>query len=184
MSELKCKICGKESSTFSGLSLHVVKSHNIDKKTYYTKYMGNPVGICPCGKETTFKNIVTGFDKFCSIKCSANAKETHEKYAETCIKKYGVDSASKTIEYKESIKAKTLSKFGVESVFQSSEFKEKSKNTCLEKYGTERASQSDVIKDKIKETCIDKYGVEYTIQLPSAIEGRSNVLKSKFGDKK
>jgi hypothetical protein len=180
MSEFTCKICTKWCSSLNSLATHIGMAHKIDKKIYYTKYMGNPVVFCECGKETKFRGMNVGFDKFCSNKCSANSKTTRDKYTETCIEKYGVESASKTTEYKESIKEKNLAKFGVESVFQTEEFKEKSKVTCLEKYGTEQASQNTDIKLKMKNTCIDKYGVSSTVELPQAIEGRKHVLKSTY----
>lgn len=182
MEQFKCKICSRTFTSIGALSLHVVKAHKIDKKTYYVQYMGNKLGICSCGKETSFRGLVVGFDTHCSIKCSANSKETREKYADTCVDRYGVVSKSKTDEYKEATKEANLLKYGVEFRCQTEEFKEKSKQTCLIKYGTERASQNVDVIEKGKKTCIERFGVESAVLLPTTIENRNRILKEKFGE--
>ena len=144
--------------------------------------MDNVLGVCACGKETSFRGLAVGFDSHCSIKCSANSKETREKYADTCIDRYGVVSKSKTDEYKEATKEANLLKYGVESRCRTEEFKEKSKQTCLIKYGTERASQNADVIEKGKKTCIERFGVEFAVLLPTTIENRNRILKEKFGE--
>ena len=182
--ELICKICDKHFPNASALSLHVVKGHKINKIIYYTQHLGNPIGICACGKQTKFRGIVVGFDKFCSIKCSANAEEVRQKYAETCIERYGEVSKSKTDAYKEAEKSRNLKELGVESRFQTEEFKEKSKKTCEVKYGVDRASKNETVKQKGKQTCLERYGVETAVRLPSVIQKREESLESKFGESK
>lgn len=182
MNYFTCKICNRYCNSLNSLATHIGVSHKIDKKVYYTKYLGNPVGICECGKETKFRGMNVGFDKFCSNKCSANSKTTREKYTETCIEKYGVESASKTAEFKEMTRLKNLATFGAGCIFETDEFKEKSKHTCLTKYGTEHASQNIDVLKKMKETNIDKYGVDSTTKMQSSVNNRNRVLKEKFGE--
>ena len=65
---MKCEICGKE---FSNLSHHI-KTHDINSKTYYDKYLKTDIGegICPiCGKETRFLNMYVGYKSYCNSKC-------------------------------------------------------------------------------------------------------------------
>ena len=51
-----------------------------------------------CGKKVKFKNIYTGYCDFCSHKCCTLG--TRQKAKQTCLERYGVDSYSKTEEYK------------------------------------------------------------------------------------
>ena len=177
-----CQICQKEFTTAGALSLHVVKSHKIDKKSYYVKYINLTPGKCAsCDKEPTFRNIVVGFDKYCSIKCSANSDSTKEKYKETCIEKYGTDAPSKLGEIQVKMKDTCKEKYGVEFVSQLQSTKDKSKVTCLEKYGDESASRNESVKEKLKETTQRKYGVNSTYQLPKSIENRHKTTTEHFG---
>jgi hypothetical protein len=100
----------------------------------------------------------------------------------TCLKKYGVDSYSKTDIFKkaESLKYKgikkgheksketCLKKYGVDSYFKtnesknrnrkwmsSDEFIRKSKETCLKKYGVDSYSKTDEFKKKISDDTYD-----------------------------
>ena len=86
----------------------------ISTKTYYDKYIKNSSnGICKvCGKNTTFQNLVKGYNKYCTIKCKNKDPNQQKKCRDGVKNKYGVDN-----------------------VFQLKSTKEKSRTTMLKKYG-------------------------------------------------
>jgi hypothetical protein len=84
---------------------------------------------------------------------SALSKETSEirtqKTKKTCLEKYGVDSFSKTQEYKDKVRSTNIDNYGYEHNFQNgTASREKRKNTMLKKYGVEFALQNEDIKEK------------------------------------
>lgn len=71
----ECPICHKMCENFQGLMTHVTHLHNIDKETFYLKYMVKepPNNNCKtCGAKTKFRAITVGYHKYCSQKCKAN----------------------------------------------------------------------------------------------------------------
>lgn len=96
-----CQICDKELKNNIALGLHV-KSHNMTSKQYYDLYMKKPnEGICPvCRKETKWQSFDRGYLKHCSYKCTQNDIKVVEKRECRFIEKYGVDSYSKTKQFK------------------------------------------------------------------------------------
>ena len=117
-----------------------------------------------CGSDVRFRNLNEGHSIFCSSKCGVNHEKTKLKTKQTNMDKYGVDSYSKTIEFKEKTKQTNMDKYGVENTFQHEEFKEKIKQTNIDKYGSEYIGSSKYVIDKRKQTNIEKYGVENTFQ--------------------
>ena len=176
-----CNICRNEFSNASALALHVVKAHKITTQEYYDKYIHETSGICNvCGSQTTFRGIVVGYDNFCSRKCSASSKETREKFKNTSISKYGVDSPSKLNETKDKMKLTCLNKYGQTSASKCDDIKTKIKTTNLLRYGEISASKSDIIKEKMKNTNINKYGVKCILQLPYVNELRKTSINKTY----
>lgn len=89
---------------------------------------------------------------------------TKERFKQTCLKKYGVDSPAKSIIIKKRMKQACLKKYGVGHPSQSIKIKVKFKQTCLKKYGVGHPLQNKKIKDKQKQTCREKYGVDNVSQ--------------------
>lgn len=198
-----CKICGKEFKSAMSLANHIRLTHKISCQEYYDRYFKIITdGICEnCGKPTKFVNIITGYKKVCSIKCAmpGRAKRNIEKYGyssnfsnpninvlshsdsanekrrKTMLKKYGVDTYTKTNDFKQkSIEYKKAHK---------NEIKEKQKQTMLEKYGVEhifqtescklrsqQATNTPEVKAKVKQTTLERYGVECVFNLPEVQE--------------
>jgi hypothetical protein len=77
-----------------------------------------------------------------------------EKCKDTCLKRYGVDHPSKTIEYKE-----------------------KCKETFLKHYGVTNPNKTQEVRDKIKKTNLERYGVEYSSQCPEIMEKTQKKMK-------
>lgn len=134
-----------------------------------------------CGKE--FSSRIKMNQRFCSNDCSAaftandetrlnRIKQTKlekygnptfvnpEKAKKTCLKKYGVDNASKSPDVIKRIQQSNQEKYGVNWSWQNEEVKEKIKKSSFEKYGTENPSSSEVVKEKRSNTNIDRYGID------------------------
>ncbi len=133
-----------------------------------------------CGNEVKFWGT---YAVHCSQKCSHQDIELKQKFANTCLQKYGTAHPSQSYNYRQMLKEKNgyfssyelehvrekakktvREKFNVENVFQCKIIKDKIKKTNLEKYGVEFPTQNQIVKHKIKETNIQKYGTEYASQ--------------------
>lgn len=102
-----CEIC-KEKTVYNQVNTfvnnHLMREHNLTAKEYYDKYItfGNKDNKCiHCGKETKFKSIETGYQKYCSLNCSNQDSSAKAKRIEANIAKYGVESYSQTPEFKQ-----------------------------------------------------------------------------------
>lgn len=65
-----CQICSKKVKNLNGLTQHIRKTHKLETKDYYDKYIKtNDEGICPCcGSITKFNKF--GYRRFCSKRCN------------------------------------------------------------------------------------------------------------------
>ena len=103
-------------------------------------------------------------------------KARTESMKSTCFEKYGVDSFSKTNEFREIAR----------HIYDDEEKKEnaqiKRKQTCLEKYNAEHPSQVDEVKNRYKETCMEKYGVEYALQSDEIRQKGIETCIEKYGE--
>ena len=115
------------------------------------------LGLCEyCGNRTDFYRFNQGYKKFCSRKC-ANSSETHHvQYKETCLKKYGVDNASKAESIKHKKSKTCISHFGVDNPSKCKEIQETKKETNRKRYGYDYHSQSKHHKDSVHKTWKNK----------------------------
>ena len=86
--------------------------------------------------------------------------ESKIKTKNSNIKKYGVDSFSKTDEYKQIIKETCLEKYKVDNVSKIKEIKQKKCETFIENYGVDCYFKTKEFKKSIKSLFIEKYGVD------------------------
>lgn len=114
-----------------------------------------------CTDEVKEKIANTCMKKF-GVKSATLAESVIEKKKKTLLERYGVDHYAKTPEYKEKFANTMLKRYGVEHAAACPIFLEKMKKTTLERYGVECAAQCPEIKEKIKQTNLKKYGVEYS----------------------
>lgn len=153
-----CKICANE--VYDDNFAKHVKLHNIKIKEYYDKFIKKEnEGFClTCGKETNFYTLKIGYRKYCSLKCSANNKNTIVLRKKTKFEKYGDENFSN---------------------------RNKAKNTCLVKYDCENVSQNDIVKHKKEEVCMIRYGVNNPYQIKHIKEKciHNNKDKSYITDK-
>jgi len=160
---IKCKICNKEVNSYRALGIHIKKSHNINSKDYYDKYLKKEEkeGFCiVCEKPTKFLSLMRGYSTHCSISCGVKDPEAQKKCKESCIKKYGKEHASQSEEVKEKMRKTCLDKFGVESNLQLPEVREKSQKILIEKYGEKGPLGNNEIRIKSIATWQEKYNVD------------------------
>jgi very-short-patch-repair endonuclease len=175
-----CSICGYTNDSNRSFAKHI-KKHNISIKEYYDKFLKTETdGICICGKKTNFKNIVKGYFRYCSLKCSANSEKTIKIRKETTKNRYGDENyrnveASKNVwnsksaeEVNDIVDKRRQTKailYGNEKFNN----REKSIETCKNRYGVNHFTNRDLA----KKTCLEKYGVDN----PFAAEQVKNDIK-------
>ena len=102
--------------------------------------------ICNSERKMTFQE----YYKYEMKSSQYNCKSCFNKYVMPIkmINKFGVDSYTKTEEYKIKSKDSNFKKFGVDNYTKTEEYKIKSKESNLLKYGVEFSSQSKEMRDK------------------------------------
>lgn len=174
-----CKICNNNVNI---IGRHV-KIHGFSGKEYYDKYVkkSNNEGIClMCGKSTVFIGITYGYRKHCSNTCAQLNPKTRDKYAKTCLKKYGATNVYASDYGKEQIKKTCLAKYGTEYAIQSDEVKIHIKQTNLAKYGVENPQQNKEIKEKTSQTNLDRYGNKCAVHDPKIWKKAVHTMKKKW----
>ncbi len=179
----KCEICGGE---FNVLGMHILRTHGIQTKDYYDKYLKKDGdGVCCCGKETNFIKMTQGYRKFCGSKCASSNKETLQKAKKTKLERYGDEN----YDNREKAKQTSLRKYGSEHFFGSKIGKktvkdinqnkspeekqqriDKIRKTTHERYGVDNVFQLSKVKNKSKETKLARYGNENYVNLEKAKE--------------
>lgn len=158
-----CPMCGKP-TPFLGISIG------------YQKHCSARCGL---DNPETRENFEQSMLKNHGVKYSSQSKEllakskqtkkerynnenfnNRDKAKQTCLDRYGTDSAARLDSTKEKIKQTNLKRRGVEHVLQDKKIIQKGKNTKLEKYGSETYNNQE----KSKQTCLKKYGTEHVLQ--------------------
>lgn len=137
------------------------------KVYHYISKVENVPKCLECQKTTKYRDIHTGYSKFCSAKCSYNSNHTYENWvksykennptSENILKKRKETILKNYDSYEEYLKIKTelhknnfLKKHGVAFIFLLEDFKIKRKSILKEKYGDENWNN----KEKTKNTRI------------------------------
>lgn len=148
-----------------------------------------------CSSDVKFLSYKRGYRQYCSKKCSNNDVDLilskAENYKETCINKYGFESASKSNVVKDKIKKSKkltdydivnrkskqtfLNKYGVDNPSKSKEIKDKKEQTNKNRWGVSNPFQSGLIKDKIKKTNLAKYGYYHPVM---SVEIQNKIKKT------
>lgn len=148
-----------------------------------------------CSSDVKFLSYKRGYRQYCSKKCSNNDVDLIlskvENYKETCINKYGFESASKSNVVKDKIKKSKkltdydivnrkskqtfLNKYGVDNPSKSKEIKDKKEQTNKNRWGVSNPFQSGLIKDKIKKTNLAKYGYYHPVM---SVEIQNKIKKT------
>jgi hypothetical protein len=187
---LKCCLCENyESTSFRGLSLHIVNFHHINVKDYYDKFIKKDNdGICHCGNNTNFISLTKGYFKHCSSKCLANNVNIRNQIKKTKLEKYGDENYVNAQKSSLTWHNKNQNDFNI--------IKQKRKKTKLEKYGDENFTNRELAqqtslqrygdkfytnRDKSKLTTKERYGYENIFDDNNFQKNIKNLLLQKYG---
>lgn len=155
-----------------------IEGKKFTEKLY--KYFHKESHVCPmCGKPAPFQNMVKGYSKYCSLKCSSNDPLRTELIKETKFELYGDGNYNNREKFKQTMKDKPIGfqdrertkkwcieKYGVENVSYVKEIREKAEQTCLERFGVKSTLSLEENQKKSQQKCIEKYGVPRTFMVP------------------
>ncbi len=137
--------------------------------------------VCPvCGKETSFKDLLSGYSTYCSTKCSYKDPARSDKTKHTNLRKYGVENPSQSQQIKDKRRATMIANHGGFG-FASKEISEKSQQTIFERYGVGNISQCDYIQSKRESTMIERYGVRSILEQSENRKKAKDALIRKYG---
>jgi hypothetical protein len=160
------------------------------------------LGICKhCGKNRCrFRNMVIGYDDFCSWSCASSSDEKKqkvfqtklerygdgnyynlEKAKQTNINKFGTNFYSQTDECKNRMKQTCQERYGHDYYSQTNEYKNKYIKTSLERYGAENFSKTLDYKEKYRQTCLDRYGEESYSLTSECQEKMKQTCQERYG---
>ena len=184
-----CKICGKSYGICSALAVHVKRTHKMEIKDYYDRYIDTNSHNCIyCGSPVLFCGMGEGYKKVCKSKDCQN-RYKQEMAVKGCLKKYGVTNVFKLKSTTKKIKSTKLKKYGDENYNNPT----KSKQTCLKKYGVEYNFQATEVREKCKDTCERLYGnrnyngdrteavKKWKSKLPQIINNIKKTCKERYG---
>ena len=150
---------------------------NIREKLYlFYNGLESPKICCVCGEKSIFFGLSKGYSDYCSQECSNRSKKRIENIKKTKSERYGDENFNNP----DKLKQTCLKKFGTESFTKTKEFKEKSKQTKSERYGDENFNNSE----KIRQTCTQRYGVYNYSLTEEFIEKSHETKKRKYGNPK
>lgn len=156
-------------------------SANTFSEQLYIYIHGAVDHICPvCGKETSFKDLLSGYSTYCSTKCSYKDPTRSDKIKHTNLRKYGVENPSQSQQIKDKRRATMIANHGGFG-FASKEISEKSQQTIFERYGVDNISQCDYIQSKRESTMIERYGVRSILEQSENRKKAKDALIRKYG---
>lgn len=159
-----------------------------------------------CGTIIQF-NKDHGYKNFCSFRCSTTYHRQQEsvniKIKQTCLRKYGVDSYSKTKDYQMKKRQTCLKKYGVDSYSKTQNWKnfwsenkdviiQKRNETCLKKYGADNYSKTqeckfnrtlhlNEINNRRRQTYLNNYGVDNPAKVKDVQDKMKQTCLEKYG---
>lgn len=132
------------------------------------------IPVCKvCERNVKWQAKNRGYPDYCAGRCGGTSESAKQKRKDTCNKKYGVSSFSKTSKFKnreinhDQVAARKkrehtcMAIYGSSSYLGSAEGKDNIKNVIVEKYGVDNVRKSPIIISKIKDTIQTKYGVSH-----------------------
>ena len=186
-----CKVRAKDNADlFAAICQYVPAKvqgdeYELKTKIYWLIHGLEDFPMCiSCGKSMEgrqVKNVLMGYHKCCSPQCAKNSSQRKERYAATCMKKYGVDNASKHAGVKQSKAETTMKHFGVENPAQAKAVQDKMKQTSKERYGVEYVLQSREFLEKAQATMERHYGVKHAMMSLEIQEKAAETTLRHFG---
>lgn len=125
-----------------------------------------------CNRYTAYHNkFKQGFRKFCgNPSCNVTHPDTIEKYKQTSIKNWGVDSPLKNLRFREMLKDSIEKVYGNRYPMQCDSIKRKYRETSKIKYGVDHPFKDKNIRDKCQETLYKNFNVNYPAQNKKIME--------------
>ena len=111
----------------------------------------------------------------------AESTEWRERYADTMIKRYGVDNPSKSDKIREKARKTSIEKYGVSNPSKSRKIIEKIDMTFHSRYGVRRASQVKEFLDKQINTNIARYGKASPLANEEIRQKRNTTMQGRYG---
>ena len=113
-----------------------------------------------CGSQEKYKmlNVQVNrfYNRFCSLKCSANAESVKAEIQKTRVSRYG--------ERQQAIAAKAKATVARKVKANPNFWKDRQKKTaatCMERYGVEHSMKSEAVKRRQRESMLRRHGVEF-----------------------
>lgn len=166
---MKCQICNKDCNKLQGLGIHIHRTHNMKRKTYYDKFIriNKDEGKClVCKRDTFFCSLGEGYQETCSYRCAQLNPKTQLKIKSTTVLKYGVDNASKSEVIKRRKEETCLKNFGVKYSAQSPEVIKRMEKTCLKNWGGKNYMKSEKGLKDFRKKMVAAIGYENPYQSP------------------
>ncbi len=116
------------------------------------------------------------------VESYSKTEEYRQKYEQTCLKKYGVKSHNQSGQVKEKYKNTCLSKYGVATTAVLEDVVSQRENTCFLKYGVANPAQSEAVQLKIKQTNLERYGVESFSKTEEFLSATRKTCLEKYGE--
>lgn len=128
-----------------------IKGSSVIEKLY--NYLnGNHSNEChTCGNITEFKGLDSGYETYCTWKCSNSNINKKKQVIYTVKEKYGVTNISQNEETKKKVRDSIKGRFG-ELGLRHPEILSKKEQTCLLKYNVKYVSQDPKIYAKIQKS--------------------------------
>ncbi len=167
--KIKIKISKKNIYSYTQYNPIIGESILIDSKNL-SKYSHIRIkyecDICKNILSTTYKNYYKTINRKSSIDdlfvLSLCKKCTYIKSKKTMLDKYGSESYSSTILFKQNI----INKYGVDNVSQLQFVKDKKSEKSMEKYGVANVFQAEEVKEKSRQTWINNFGFDNPTKSP------------------
>lgn len=168
---------------------------NTLESAYLLMHDLSSVPTCYCGESLKFRNFSSGYNTYCSVKCSANHESTKSKKKEntdfesasakrkeTNIRKYGVATPFESKEVQDKVKKTNYTLYGVSNPLQRKEVLEKVQATNLERHGsTVPLNTPGIVNDKRKETMLSLYGTDHALQNTDSKSKMVNTMRNRHG---
>lgn len=133
-----------------------------------------------CNSFAPWDPQASNYQIYCSKKCSVSDPAKVEVYRKTTAEKYG-GHPMQNDEVLAARKQSALTRYGVDSYSKTSEFKKKVKETCIARYGVSNPMKTTEVKETLKISNISKYGVEYPLQHAAVLLKQTNTNLSRYG---
>ncbi len=134
-----------------------------------------------CNSCVKWSTQVSKYNLYCSKGCAKSSPLTKEKFANTCLERYGVSAPVLNAEIKKKQSDTCLERYGVANSGSSPLIKQKMREAIRAKYGIDNVMLLPEIKERHRQTSIAKYGVPYAMQNQTVLDKRTATNIERYG---